>query len=173
MQSVLAQSPQGQLHQQLQSQLQTQMTAQVQTQMMAMAQMQAYGPFPPPALIKEYEVILPGSFERIMKMAEKAQNDQADTVKSAQQAQGRDSKRVHWMALAISLASVVGAVVCAWLHQTVIGTACLGVPVLAVAQSLIASLTAPKRAQQAQAQQQTIAPTAQPTVKPTSDSGSS
>jgi uncharacterized membrane protein len=144
--SVLAQTQQGMLQQQLQ--------AQMQAQMQTVMQMQAHGPFPPPAAIKEYELILPGTFDRIFKMAEKAQIDQVDTVRFAQQAQRQDTARVHWMALIISLAAVAGAVFCAWLHETVVATACLGVPVFAVAKAFIDSLRAPTAAQQAQLQQQ-------------------
>jgi len=140
--AAIAQTPQGAMQQQLQMQMQTLM------------QMQAHGPFPPPAAIKEYEAILPGTFETIVAMAQKAQNDHSDTVRSAQQAQQRDVRRVHWMALAISLAGIAGAVYCASLHETVVATACLGVPVFAVAKAFIDSLKAPNAAQQAQLQQQ-------------------
>ncbi|GEM_PF-6792806 len=127
---------------------------QLQAQMQAVMQMQAHGPFPPPAAIKEYELILPGTFDRIFKMAEKAQSDQADTVRFVQHAQRQDTARVHWMALAISLAAIAGAVFCASLHETIVATACLGVPVFAVAKAFIDSLRAPTAAQQAQLQQQ-------------------
>lgn len=137
---MLGQTPQGVVQQQQQIQMQT---------MMQMT----HGPFPPPAAIKEYEVIMPGTFERIMRMAEKAQNDQGELVRSGQDAQRQDTARVHWMALTISLAAIVGAIICAWLHETVVATACLGVPVFAVAKSFIDSLKAPNAVQQAQLQQ--------------------
>ncbi len=89
------------------------MYQQMQMQMQTMMQMQAHGPFPSPAAIKEYEAILPGTFARIVAMAEKAQSDQADMVRFAQHAQKRDTARVHYMALAISLAAIGGAVFCA------------------------------------------------------------
>lgn len=142
MHSALAQTPQGAIQQQLHAQMQ------------AMVQVQTHGPFPSPAAIKEYELILPGTFERIVKMAEKAQSDQADTVRFAQQVQSKDTSRVHWMALIISLAAIAGAVICASLHETIVATACLGVPVFAVAKAFIDSLKAPNAAQQAQLQQQ-------------------
>lgn len=127
---------------------------QPQAQMQVMMQMQAQGPFPPPATLREYEAILPGSVDRVFKLAEKAQNDQAETVRFAQQSQRGDTARVHYMALAVSIAAIGGAVFCAWVHETKIGLACLSVPVFAVAKAFIDSLRAPNAAQQAQLQRQ-------------------
>ena len=41
-------------------------------------------PYPPPEHIKEYEAILPGTFDRIIKMAEEAQRAQIDSTRRAQ-----------------------------------------------------------------------------------------
>jgi uncharacterized membrane protein len=126
----------------------------LQAQVQAMMQLQAHGPFPPPAAIREYEAILPGTFERIVRMAEKAQQDQTDTVRSGQQALRQDTRRVHWMAAAISVAAMVGAGFCASIHETWVACAFLGVPVFAVAKAFIDSLKAPNANQQAQLLQQ-------------------
>jgi uncharacterized membrane protein len=145
--AALAQTPQG-VAQQLQTQIQT----------MMQLQLQGHGPFPPAAAVKEYEAILPGFLERILTMAEKAQNDQSETVRFAQQAQRRDTARVHWLAFGISTMAVAGAGYCVWVHAQVAATvAFLGVPLLSVAKAFIDSLRAPQLAQlQQQAQQQQL-----------------
>jgi uncharacterized membrane protein len=125
----------------------------LQTQIQAMAQMQAHGPFPSPVAIKEYEAILPGTFERILKMAEAAQSDQTETVKFAQRGQRRDTARVHWLAAGMSIAAMIGAGFCAWIHEPWVAGCFLGVPVFAVARALIESLKAPSADQIIQQQQ--------------------
>jgi uncharacterized membrane protein len=165
--AALAQTPQGVVQQQLQAQIQ------------AMMQMQPHGMFPPPAALKEYEAILPGTFERIMRMAEKAQQDQTDTVVSAQQALQRDTARVHWLAAGISLAAMVGAAYCASIHETIVAGCFLGVPVFAVIKAFIDSLKAPsakdlaeqqRRALQQQVEQMQQIMIQQGTIKPTTKS---
>ena len=119
-----------------------------------MMQLQEHGPFPPPAAMKEYESILPGTFARIVAMAEKAQQDQVDTVKFAQESQRRDTRRVHWMAGGVSLMAMIGAAFCAWIRQPVVAGLFLGVPVFAIAKAFIDSLKAPNANEQAQLQRQ-------------------
>jgi uncharacterized membrane protein len=87
------------------------------------------GPIPPPAVVKEYEKVLKGSFNRILKMTEenskhRMELDQHEmelekfylpqTVKIRQKGQ--------IFAFSISVLGIVGAVVCAFLGQVTIGS---------------------------------------------------
>jgi hypothetical protein len=50
--------------------------------MLQQAQLQMWqGQFPPPAAIRDYEAILPGSFDRLMRMAERQQDSQFEEVR--------------------------------------------------------------------------------------------
>lgn len=61
--------------------------------MMRMVQEKFSGPIAHPRHLREYEEILPGSAERILKMAEKAQDHNADMDRLVVGAQVDDQKR--------------------------------------------------------------------------------
>lgn len=60
------------------------------------------GPIPPPALLKGYEDILPGSADRILKMAEKQSDHRREIEKIAVESGARDSR----------LGIICGTIVC-------------------------------------------------------------
>jgi uncharacterized membrane protein len=105
-----------------------------------LTQIQGFGPYPPPALVKEYQALMPGFLERVVAIAEKAQADQTLTVLKVQDLEAEDRRRVHWLAFAMSIAAVTAAVVCAYFKQQVVATALVGLPVFAVIKALIDSL---------------------------------
>jgi uncharacterized membrane protein len=97
------------------------------------------GQFPPPAAVREYNEILPDAFERMMRMAETAQQAQIDTVRDAQQLAGNDTKRGQWLGFAASLCAMGGALVCVFKGQPWVAGVFLSVPVMAVVRALIES----------------------------------
>jgi uncharacterized membrane protein len=108
-------------------------------------QLQAQHPlFPPPEAIKAYEAILPGAFDRIIKMAEKAQSDQTETVRDVNLATRQDVRRGQWLGAAVSFAALVGAAYCVYAGQATVACFFIGVPVMAVAKALVDSARAPK-----------------------------
>ena len=87
------------------------------------------GIIPDPASLGNYEKIHPGLADRIMKLAETSMAHEikmAEMIAPAQVTIMKDSpvavKRGQWFAGIISLAAIIGAVVCALLNQPVIGT---------------------------------------------------
>jgi len=95
------------------------------------------GQFPPPDAIERYEVILPGVFDRIVKMAEAQQQAQIVNGQNALSFQRNDIRRAHILAAAVTVAAMVGAVVCAWMKQPYVAAAFLAIPVMSVARALI------------------------------------
>jgi uncharacterized membrane protein len=110
--------------------------------------------FPPPEAVKAYEQILPGSFDRILKMAEKAQQDHSDTVRSAQKAISRDNSRGHWLGWLVSVIAMGCALYCAIAGLSGVAIIFLGVPVMGVGKALIDSVRAPPKPEQRQQPQQ-------------------
>jgi uncharacterized membrane protein len=107
-------------------------------------QLQAQNPlFPPPEFVKEYEKALPGSFDRILKLAENAQNAQIESVRFAQQTLKQESRRGTWLGFSVSIIAMACALYCVHLSQAV-ASIFLGLPVLGIAKALIDSAKAPK-----------------------------
>ena len=76
------------------------------------------GPIPPPSMLKMYEEVLPGAADRIMSMAESEQNIRK---KAMQGFFSNDQLRILGGFL-VSLALIGGAVYCAILGQTGLGS---------------------------------------------------
>lgn len=68
------------------------------------------GPLPPPDILKGYEVILPGSFERILKMAEKQQEHRMSIEKTIVDRRTRQSGRGQIFGAILALLFGAGAV---------------------------------------------------------------
>jgi uncharacterized membrane protein len=95
------------------------------------------GQLPPPDAMEHYEKVLPGSFDRILKMAERQQIGQIDNINLAQSYASRDVRRGHYLGFSLSALAMLAA---AWFvheHQPYIAALCLGVPVLSVARAFI------------------------------------
>jgi uncharacterized membrane protein len=97
------------------------------------------GPYPPPEAIERYERLLPGAFDRMIKMAEQLQAAQIEDSRLALTFTQQDARRGHWLGFTIALLAVVGAVATAALGFPWLSALFLGVPLLAVAQALILS----------------------------------
>ena len=102
------------------------------------------GPFPHPTDMRAYEDILPGTFERMLKMAEEAQRAQIDTVRRAQEFTRGDIARGHYLGFIGMLAAMGGALWCASHGQRVIAGLFLGLPVMTVIKILVDSIRAAK-----------------------------
>jgi len=100
--------------------------------------------FPPPEAVRIYEQILPGAFDRIIQMAEKAQKDQADSVTFANQSLRKDIARGQYLGAGISLAALGCGMWCVLLNQAVFAGIFVSVSVMGVARALIESVRAPK-----------------------------
>jgi uncharacterized membrane protein len=104
------------------------------------------GQYPPPEAVKEYEKILPGSFNRMIRMAERLQEAQIAETERAQAYTANDSKRGHWLGFSTTIFAIAGAISCTvagaitgasgvyWVAGTLVA-----VPVMAVARALIES----------------------------------
>jgi uncharacterized membrane protein len=95
------------------------------------------GPYPPPEAAERFEALLPGSFGRIIAMAEQSQAAQIAAVSRAQDYLQRDTSRGQWLGSVVSIIAMAGGAVCAVAGQPWVAGLFLGVPVLAVAKALI------------------------------------
>ncbi len=89
------------------------------------------GPLPPPSLFGGYERALPGSAERILRMAEKEQAHRIDWETKALAGDIRQDQYGQWFGLVIAVLCIGGAVYLAMNGQTTVagilaGTSALG-----------------------------------------------
>lgn len=94
-------------------------------------QQQFSGPLPPPGHLSDYEAILPGAAERILRMAENAQNHSAYMDRCIVEAQIDDQKRgmrygLVVLLLIIALATYFGIKEQIWMAGLLLSTAVLG-----------------------------------------------
>jgi uncharacterized membrane protein len=108
------------------------------------------GQFPPPEAMERYEKILPGSFDRMIKMAEKLQDAQITQTTNAQNYTRIDARRGHWLGFSTTVLALLGAIGCgitgaAWgaLGLYALAALMVGVPVMAVAKALVESVRSP------------------------------
>ena len=133
------------------------------------------GQFPPPDAVQKYEAVLPGSFDRIIRMAERLQEAQIDETKRAQDYTRDDARRGHWLGFGATIAAILAAVVCAAIAAVThvpgllwVAGALVGVPVMAVAKSLVETARVPSPTDLLRAVEQP----AQSTTSPPSPPGS-
>ena len=120
------------------SQLGAMPTAMPGAVMLVAAQQQSWaGPYPPPEAAERFEKLLPGAFERILVMAEKAQTAQTETARDGQRYLRDDTRRGHWLGFAISVIAMASAIVCVKLQALWVAGAFLSLPVMAVARAFI------------------------------------
>jgi uncharacterized membrane protein len=94
-------------------------------------------PFPPPQAVFEYEEILPGTWNRMLKMAEEAQSAEILTIGNGQEYFRRDTKRGHLLGVVAMLAAMGCAVYCVAMKQPWVAAAFLSMTVMAAARSFI------------------------------------
>jgi uncharacterized membrane protein len=93
-------------------------------------------PFPPPDVVERYEAILPGTFGRIIEMAELGQKAQMDLLTHGQEHLSRDVARGHYLGAFICLCAIGSAIKCVELGSVTGAALFLGVPLFSVVLSL-------------------------------------
>ena len=109
----------------------------------AVQQVQVWqGQFPPPDAIERYEAVHPGTFGRLVTMAERQQQAVIESASEARRFQRADNQRGQYLGFLVTVLAIVGAVLCAFFGQPWIAAALVGVPVLSVAKALVDSARA-------------------------------
>jgi len=67
------------------------------------------GQLPPPEAMEQYERILPGAFDRLLRMAEKQQDGQIENIAQAQRYASSDVKRGHYLGFSLSALAMIAA----------------------------------------------------------------
>lgn len=97
------------------------------------------GPFPPPEVIERYEQLMPGTFNRIVSMAEENQRAQIDLNQQGLDATKDDMRRGQFLGFTVAMAGVAGAIFFGAFHQPLLAGAFLALPLMGVATALINS----------------------------------
>jgi uncharacterized membrane protein len=92
-------------------------------------------PYPPPEA--RYEKVLPGSFDRILRMVENLQQAQIDQTGRAAAYAHSDTKRGQWLGFALGGIACVGTVICLALGNPWVAGLFLSLPLMEVAKALI------------------------------------
>jgi uncharacterized membrane protein len=95
------------------------------------------GPYPPPDAVERYERVLPGTFNRLITMAEQLQAAQIEQSGRIIDLTHAENKRGHWLGFSSTVIAMAGAVVCVWMNAPWLAVAFLSVPVMAVGQALV------------------------------------
>jgi uncharacterized membrane protein len=101
------------------------------------------GPYPPPEAVERYEHVLPGTFDRLITMAEQLQTAQISQSAKALEYAHADTNRGQWLGFATTGFAMVGAIICAKIGEPWVAGLFLSVPVMAVARALIETTKAP------------------------------
>jgi uncharacterized membrane protein len=110
------------------------LTAQVQQTMQSWQ-----GPYPPPEAVERYEKLLPGTFDRMIKMAEQLQHAQIEEAKEVRAMTHKDQQRGNYLGFATAAVAMSGGLICLYLNSPWLGAVFLSVPVMGVAKALIES----------------------------------
>jgi uncharacterized membrane protein len=130
--------------------------------LLAAAQQTWTGPYPPPEAAERFEKLLPGSFNRILTMAEQTQAAQIRINEKAQGYLRDDTRRGHWLGWTSTVLAMIGAAVCALVHEPWVAGLFLSVPVLAVGQALVETTKAPKPTEALKSDARTVVPSGPP-----------
>ena len=103
------------------------------------------GPLPPPETLKEYNEILPDAAERIFSMAEKEQEHHHTTEIMLVDHEIKKTSKGQNFALITALTGTVGAVICAFLGQEVIGAVVGGSTLASLVSSFLSAKQKKKR----------------------------
>lgn len=111
---------------------------QPQLQTQQLLHQQWSGPLPPPAALEKFNLIIPGSADRILAMAEKEQVHRIGYEKTGLDATVAESKRGQFLGAAISAIAILGAVYAAYVGANwIVSIALVGVPVLGLVRAII------------------------------------
>lgn len=84
------------------------------------------GPIPPPVLFGQYEEILEGSADRIMKLAEREQLHRQQWESTVLGYQASDMRRGQWLGFLLGALGILATVVCAYLDRPYIAGLSIG-----------------------------------------------
>lgn len=96
-------------------------------------------PFPAPEHVKQYEAVLPGTFDRIVRMTEQAQAAQLESERYALERLCADSRRGNYLGVAITVSAMLCSMICVFHNAMWIAGLFLSVPVMSVSKVLIES----------------------------------
>lgn len=102
-------------------------------------QQQWQGPYPPPDAAERFEKLQPGTFNRLVTMAEKLQDAQIEQSKMALEYQGDATYRGQMLGGGISAVALILAAIVGWLGYPWLAGAFVAVPVMGVAKALVES----------------------------------
>jgi uncharacterized membrane protein len=97
------------------------------------------GQYPPPEAIEHYEKVLPGSFNRMITMAEQLQEAQIAEAKRANEYTKNDSRRGHWLGFMTAITAMGCALVSLYFGYPWVSSIFISVPVMGVAKALVDS----------------------------------
>ena len=95
------------------------------------------GPYPPPEAIERYEKSLPGTFDRILSMAERMEAAQIAQSADALRNQANDIRRAHYLGAGLGASAIAGAILMGFTGQPWLATAFLAVPVMGLARAFV------------------------------------
>jgi uncharacterized membrane protein len=104
------------------------------------------GQYPPPEAIEHYEKVLPGSFDRMIAMAERLQAAQIDESRRAHDYTHADNRRGQWLGFSAAVTAMFCALAAVWLDNPWVAAAFVSVPVMGVAKVLVESVRKPSPA---------------------------
>jgi uncharacterized membrane protein len=93
------------------------------------------GQYPPPEAIEHYEKVLPGSFDRMIAMAERLQAAQIEESRRAHDYTHSDNQRGHWLGFSAAVIAIAALA----FNDPWVAVAFISVPVMGVARALIES----------------------------------
>jgi uncharacterized membrane protein len=101
-------------------------------------------PLPPPELLQSYEHLLPGTIERIIKLAEtqsihrqKQEDESLNANIRHLERTDNEAKRGQWFAFILVSLGIIGAVICAFIHAEIVGSIIGGASIVTVALAFI------------------------------------
>lgn len=96
------------------------------------------GPLPPPAALAQFEQLIPHGAERILAMVEREQARRIDADKEELTASIQDTKRGHYVGVAIALFAITASTYTAYIgaHWSV-SVALVGLPIAAIINSVL------------------------------------
>ena len=101
------------------------------------------GQYPPPEAVEHYEKVLPGAFDRMIKMAEQLQAAQIDETRRAQTFAQADAKRGHWLGWSAAAFAMICAIASLAFGYPWVAAVFVSVPVMGVARALVESAKSP------------------------------
>jgi len=96
------------------------------------------GPLPPPSVLREFDNALPGTAERIVRMAESEVAHRQAHENQVLSNIASDTKRGHYIGFAITTMCVAAAVYCVWLRlDWEFAAVFIGLPLVVIVQSFL------------------------------------